>query len=243
VVEDTELTRPRLVWETRFMMAVFLAPAIAGAVVPLARHIGGVNDIERFPRLVPGNPLANMVLGIAVYATSAAVVPLALFLLMRTGQPPAALGLVRPSWRNDIWPGVGVAGLAFLGEFGVLIVLAPLLAHSRAVVQPLVSGVPDYYVLYGLAMAAVAAVTEEVIMNGYLMVRMEQLGWTPRSALVLALVLRSSYHIYYGLAVLAVVPVNYFLTRSFQKHKRLERPIIAHFLYDAVLITVSVLTA
>jgi hypothetical protein len=43
------------------------------------------------------------------------------------------------------------------------------------------------------------------------------------------------------LGLLAAVPFGYYATRSFQKHRRLMRPIVAHFLYDAVLITIAVL--
>lgn len=90
-------------------------------------------------------------------------------------------------------------------------------------------------------MAAVTAVTEEVLVNGYLITRLGQLGWTPRAALALSLVLRTSYHVYYGLGFLLTVPLGWFLTRSFQKHRRLNRPIAAHFLYDAALFAVTIL--
>ena len=40
-----------------------------------------------------------------------------------------------------------------------------------------------------------------------------------------------------------VVPFGYLATRSFQKRRRLLRPILAHFLYDAILITIAVLTS
>ena len=39
------------------------------------------------------------------------------------------------------------------------------------------------------------------------------------------------------------IPLGYFLTRSFQKHRRLMRPILAHFIYDAVLFTIAVLAS
>ena len=72
---------------------------------------------------------------------------------------------------------------------------------------------------------------------------LEQLGWDPRWALTVSLALRTSYHVYYGLGFLVTIPFGYYATRSFQKHRRLARPIFAHFLYDAVLITISVLAA
>jgi hypothetical protein len=39
------------------------------------------------------------------------------------------------------------------------------------------------------------------------------------------------------------VPFGYLVTRSFQKRGRLARPIITHFLYDAILLTIAVLTS
>jgi membrane protease YdiL (CAAX protease family) len=115
--------------------------------------------------------------------------------------------------------------------------------HHNLVVHPVLGQPPKYYVIYGLAISATAALTEETIVNGYLLTRLDRLGWTPRSALVTSVALRTSYHVYYGLAVLLTIPVGYFLSRSFQKHGRLNRPIVAHFLYDAVLSTIQVLSA
>jgi membrane protease YdiL (CAAX protease family) len=57
----------------------------------------------------------------------------------------------------------------------------------------------------------------------------------------LAVALRTSYHVYYGLGFIFTIPLGIFVTRSFQKHRRLNRPIAAHFLYDAVLVTISIL--
>jgi membrane protease YdiL (CAAX protease family) len=103
--------------------------------------------------------------------------------------------------------------------------------------------VPKYYILFGLAISAITAITEETLVSGYLLTRLGQFGWTPRRALLLSLTLRTSYHVYYGLGFLFTIPFGYLLTRSFQKHGRLARPIVAHFIFDAVLITISVLAA
>jgi membrane protease YdiL (CAAX protease family) len=101
--------------------------------------------------------------------------------------------------------------------------------------------VPKYYVIWGIAISAVTAVTEEVLVNGYLITRLGQLGWSPRAALAVSLILRTSYHVYYGIGFLFTVPFGYIVTRSFQKHGKLTRPIMAHFLYDAILFTISIL--
>ena len=102
---------------------------------------------------------------------------------------------------------------------------------------------PRYYIIYGIVISAVTAITEETLVSGYLLTRLDQLGWNPRWALALSLTLRTSYHVYYGLGFLLTIPFGYFATRSFQKHRRLMRPIVAHFIYDAVLITISVLVS
>jgi membrane protease YdiL (CAAX protease family) len=143
-----------------------------------------------------------------------------------------------------VWPGLGLAA----ASYGVTVIATILLAglvgrNSKLFVQIPVGHVPDYYIFYGIAMSAVTAVAEETLVSGYLLTRLEQLGWNPRRALALSLILRTSYHVYYGLGFLLTVPFGYLVTRSFQKRRRLLRPIIAHFLYDAVLISLAVLTS
>ena len=231
-----------MVLETWFVELAFLLPAVVAAVDVLAARTGGA-AIPRFPDIV-SNPVANLVLGVLTYLGVAAVVPLALLLLSRTGQDAAALGLSRPTWRGDVWPGLGIAASGFGVTLLAIIVLAPVAGrHNRLFAQVPVGHVPAYYVIYGIAISAITAVTEETLVSGYLLTRLEQLGWNPRRALLLSLTLRTSYHVYYGLGFLLTIPFGYYATRSFQKHRRLMRPIVAHFLYDAVLITISVLVS
>jgi membrane protease YdiL (CAAX protease family) len=237
-------SRRGLILETWFVEIAFLLPGIVAAVQVLAAHLGGVSDIGLFSTVVPGRPLEDLILGIFSYLAVAAVVPLGLLLLARTGQGPAALGLGLPGLRSDVWPGAEIAVSGFAVAVLATLPFSALLArHSELFSQVHVGHVPKYYILYGLAVSAITAITEETLVSGYLLTRLEQFGWTPRRALLLSLTLRTSYHIYYGLGFLFTIPVGYFLTRSFQKHHRLTRPIVAHFLYDAVLITISILAA
>ena len=237
-------TRRGLVWETRFVMLAFLAPGVVTAFVLLVQSLYGQGDQSRFPVLITGHSTANLLLGILAYLPVGAVVPVALLLLARSGQPPSSLGLGMPNFLRDILPGAGLA----LWAYGVeIVVIIPLVAifgkHSRYLNQVKVGHVPASYVLYGIVIAAVTAVTEEVLVNGYLLTRLHQLDWAPWPAFALSLTLRTSYHIYYGLGFLLTVPFGWLVTRSFQKHGRLNRPIAAHFLYDATLITIAVLTS
>jgi membrane protease YdiL (CAAX protease family) len=222
-------------------MLAFLAPVVISAVLVLAQHLSGSGDVGRFPSVV-ANQFMNMLLGILAYLPIFAMVPLALFLLKRTGQGPDVLGLGAPSFKRDVLPGLGIAAAAFGIEILMILPFAAFFTHHASLVNHVAVGnVPKYYVIEGIVMSAVTAVTEEVLVNGYLLTRLGQLGWTPRGSLILSLFLRTSYHVYYGLGLLLTVPFGYLVTRSFQKHHKLNRPIVAHFLFDAVLFTISIL--
>ena len=206
----------------------------------LAQHFNGASSDNRFPVLLNHDPVGNLVFGILAYLPVAAAVPLALHLLARTGQPPRSIGLVRPTLRWDVWPALGLIGASWGTEIVLLLVLNPLFtSHSSLVSTTGVGHVPAYYVIYGIAISATTAVAEEVMVNGYLLVRLNSSGWRPQRALLLSLALRTSYHVYYGLGFILTVPFGYFVTRSFQKNRRLTRPIVAHFLFDATLFTIA----
>jgi len=241
-VRVAEQSRRGLVLETWFVQLAFLVPSVLAAVDLLAARTGGA-AITRFPTIV-SNPVANLILGVLTYLQVAAMVPIALLLLSRTGQSPAELGLGRPTWRRDVWPGLGIAASGYGVAIMATIVLTTLVSrHSKLFDQVPTGHVPAYYVIYGIAVSAITAIAEETLVSGYLLTRLEQLGWNPRRALLLSLTLRTSYHLYYGLGFLLTIPLGYYATRSFQKHRRLARPIVAHFIYDAVLITISVLVS
>jgi membrane protease YdiL (CAAX protease family) len=237
LVEGPE--RKSLVVETWFVMLAFLLPSVTGAVVVLVQHVSGVGNITRFPVIVAGHPLTNLLVGILSYLSVAAMVPLALLLLTRTGQPPKILGLGPPSFVLDVWPSLGLVLASFASEFVLAIVLSPVLAHGTNKIA--VGKVPGYYVIWGLAISAVTAIAEEVLVNGYLITRLSQFGWTPKAALILSLTLRTSYHVYYGVGFVLTIPFGYFVTRSFQKHHRLNRSIAAHFIFDAILTSIAIL--
>ena len=239
-----EPTRRGLALETWFVQIAFLVPGIFGAVDALAAEAGGTGAVKRVPVILTGHPVSNLALATLTYFEVGAVVPLGLLLLSRTGQGMATLGLRLPRWRADVWPGLGIAAASYGVVVAMELVLAPLVARDRALfVSPSIAHLPRYYILYGVVTAAIAAVAEETLVNGYLLTRLGQLGWKPQWAFALSLTLRTSYHVYYGLGFLLTIPLGYFATRSFQKYGRLTRPIIAHFLYDATLFTIAVLVS
>jgi membrane protease YdiL (CAAX protease family) len=235
-------TRKYVVWETRFVMLGFLLPVVTSAIIVLAQHLNHGGRSTRFSTILHGQPVANLALVIFAYLSVAAIVPLALLLLHRTGQNPKVLGLGVPRFKRDVFPGLGLGAAAFGVELLLIIPFSGFLNDHKSLVNQVATGhVPKYYIIGGIAMSATTAIAEEVLVNGYLLTRLAQLGWTPRKSLILSLILRTSYHVYYGLGFLLTVPFGFFVTRSVQKHHKLNRPIVAHFLFDSILFTIAIL--
>jgi len=83
--------------------------------------------------------------------------------------------------------------------------------------------------------AASAAIGEEVIVGGYLLHRFRQLGWKDNTSLVVASLVRGSYHLYQGFGGAgANFVLGLFFGRIFQRRGRVMPLLIAHFLIDAV---------
>jgi hypothetical protein len=229
--------------ETIAMAVAFVLPATVTAVAVFARHVARVSNLDEFELPLPHNLPASLALMIVLYLTTAVFAPVALLLLARTGQWPRTLGLSRRGMLRDALPGVGLLLGVWLSTFVLALPLAGLLNNDSLTNQQHNTHVPAYFVVYALVVSATTAINEEVVVNGYVMTRLAQLGWRPWPSLALSLALRTSYHAYYGIALITTVPFGYWATRSFQKHRRLGRPIIAHFLNDAVILTAAVLTS
>jgi hypothetical protein len=235
----SDFTRAGLVLETRLVMLAALFPWVVSAVVTLAVHVDTNASLNQLPAFTTHQTALTIVLGLLSYMPVAAVTPLVLLLLARTGQPPSSLGLTRVKW-SDFGTGIGLALAAFGCELLLIIPLIPL-EHTRALNSAGALHVPLYYLVFGISQSLFTSVAEEVTVNAYLLTRLDQLGWSPAKAFWLSLALRTSYHVYYGVGIVLTLPFGYFVTRSFQKHRRLSRPILAHFLYDSIAFTLAIL--
>jgi hypothetical protein len=230
-------------WETTFVVTAFALPGLAAAVILLAQHIGGVSDLNEFDLPLKHHAGVSLFLLLLQYSTTALVVPIALLLLARTGQPPKSLGLERRGVNRDAVGATTMLVGVFVANFILTLPLAHVLNNKHLTNTATNSHVPAYYIVYALFLSATTAINEETIVNGYFMTRLSQLGWSPRAALAISLAVRTSYHAYYGVGLIATIPLGYMVTRSFQKRGRLTRPILTHFLNDAILLTIAVLTS
>ena len=87
-----------------------------------------------------------------------------------------------------------------------------------------------------LLSAVRAAVTEEVIVIGYLFTRLRELGWGTWRIILGAAVLRGSYHLYQGFgAFIGNVAMGVLFGWLYQRYGRLLPFVIAHFVIDAAI--------
>jgi uncharacterized protein len=158
---------------------------------------------------------------------------LGLYLLWRSGIGPAQLGLGRVQWRVDLGGGIGLAAL--IGLPGLALYLAARALHLNASVIP--SSLSDtWWRIPMLVLVAFAnGWAEEIIVVGYLLTRLKQLGVGSRAALLWSSLLRGSYHLYQGFgAGLGNVVMGLVFGYAWQRTGRLWPLVIAHGLIDSV---------
>jgi uncharacterized protein len=158
---------------------------------------------------------------------------LGLYLLWRSGLSPARIGLGRFGWRTDLAGGVGLAAL--IGLPGLALYLVARALRLNASVVPSSLGDTWWRVPMLLLVAFANGWAEEIIVVGYLLTRLEQLGVHPRVALLWSSVLRGTYHLYQGFgAGLGNVAMGLVFGYAWQRTGRLWPLVIAHGIIDAV---------
>ena len=166
---------------------------------------------------------------------------LALYLLWRSGIRPAEIGLgrLRPL---DMLGGVGLAAL--IGLPGLLLYLAARASGLNAEVEA--SGLhSSWWRIPVLVLVAFAnGFAEEVVVVGYLITRLRQLGLSPPKAVVLSSLLRGLYHLYQGFgAGLGNVAMGLVFGYAWCRTGRLWPLVIAHGIIDTVAYVGYVLLA
>jgi membrane protease YdiL (CAAX protease family) len=158
---------------------------------------------------------------------------LGLYLLWRTGVRLSRIGLdARRTGRDTAWEislaaGIGVPGLVFYFT-------AWHLGFNLAV-QPSTLD-ESWWRPIALVLSAFGnAFAEEVLVVGYLLTRLRQLGLPENTSLLISSLIRGSYHLYQGLGAFignAVMGLVY--GRVWQRTNRLWPLVVAHLLLDVV---------
>jgi uncharacterized protein len=212
-----------------YAMVSLIAKLTAGK--PLSQQTATLN-----PSQAPGRPyldLTYQLLGIFF-----AVVPaiLALHLLARdggNGGVRASLGLDRRRPAFDLTSGAVLAAVIGLPGVGLYLVAKAL--DINATVVP--AALPHvWWAVPVLVLSAIQnAVLEEIVVVGYLLTRLRELGRSTVFAVATSALLRGSYHLYQGFgafagnAIMGVVFALFFL-----RTRRIAPLVVAHSILDIV---------
>ncbi|HUY50436.1 MAG TPA: CPBP family intramembrane glutamic endopeptidase [Streptosporangiaceae bacterium] len=239
-VQETSLaplTRRLLGWEIVIVFALSLGGSALFAVINLigsltARKALGKQHALLVGSLAPGRPWLDLALQLANILTTLAPVALVCYLLVREGTTPsAAMGLDAREPGTDLARGAILAAL--IGGSGLALYLtAYKLGLALNVVPESLPAV--WWRIPVLTLdAAQNGTLEEILVIGYLLRRLDQLGWSPGRAIALSAVLRGSYHLYQGFggfignAVMGVI-----FAVLYRRWGRVTPLIIAHTLID-----------
>ncbi|MEU2157022.1 CPBP family intramembrane glutamic endopeptidase [Streptomyces sp. NPDC019396] len=182
----------------------------------------------------PGRPWLDLAWQLFGVATALVPVALVAHLLFREG----AWGLRAIGFdRTRPWPDLGRGALvaAGIGSAGLAFYLIARAAGFNLTVVP--EALPEVWWKYPvLILSAVQnAVVEEVIVVGYLLRRLDRLGWTPVGALVASSVLRGSYHLYQGVGgFIGNMVMGALFVLLYRRWGRVGPLVVAHALLDIV---------
>ncbi|MFF1422731.1 CPBP family intramembrane glutamic endopeptidase [Streptomyces sp. NPDC058280] len=230
------LSRRTLRSETVIVLALSLGASGVSALISFVGSLtkpGALSDQAATlnSSAAPGRPWLD--LAWQLFGISAALVPVALVahLLLREGSGMRDLGFDgrRP------WPDLGRGTLvaAGIGSAGLAFYLVAQAVGFNLTVVP--ESLPDVWWKFPvLILSAVQnSVLEEVIVVGYLLRRLGQLGWTPMAALVASSVLRGSYHLYQGIGgFLGNMVMGVVFVLLYRRWGRVGPLVAAHALLD-----------
>lgn len=233
--EFGEADRRAMRVEVAVMLAVTFGVSAMIAVLQLADAVLSGLPGHRV-RLNPNQSrydLINLGLNLVSVGQLLAWGALALYLLWRSGISPAGIGLGRLRWRPDILGGIALA--AFIGIPGLLFYLAARTLGMNAEVVPSALN-SSWWRIPVLILAAFAnGFAEEVVVVGFLITRLRQLGLTQSSAVWTSGVLRGVYHLYQGFgAGLGNVVMGLVFGYAWCRTGRLWPLVLAHGIIDSV---------
>ncbi|MGP4001304.1 CPBP family intramembrane glutamic endopeptidase [Streptomyces sp. 8N706] len=235
-----ERLSPRIV---RSEMLLVLALSVgASAVSALISFVGSVTKggglksqaATLNASAAPGRPWLDLAWQVFDIATALVPVLLVAHLLLREGAGGLrVIGLDRRRPAFDLGAGAGIA--AAIGGTGLLFYLAVRAAGFNLTVVP--ESLPDVWwkIPVLVASALQNALLEEVIVVGYLLRRLGQLGWTPAASLVASSALRGTYHLYQGIGgLIGNMVMGVVFVLLYRRWGRVGPLVAAHALIDTV---------
>jgi membrane protease YdiL (CAAX protease family) len=235
---DQPVPRRLLAWDVWVVLALSLGQSGVYALVnflgaltaarPLASQRAVLNGSA-----APGRPWLDLTYQLLGIGFGLMPVVLVAYLLMRSNESLAVLGVDRRRPRFDLSRGAMLAAL--VGGIGLGLYLGTHAAGVDLTVVP--EDLPNvWWRLPVLVLSAVQnAVVEEVVVLGFLLHRLDQLGWGRGRALATSALVRGSYHLYQGIGGFAGnALMGLLFGKLYQRWGRVAPLVVAHALIDTV---------
>ncbi|HEX5567709.1 MAG TPA: CPBP family intramembrane glutamic endopeptidase [Streptomyces sp.] len=230
--------------ETLLVLALSLGASGVSAFISFAGSLtrpGGLKD--QAARLngsyTPDRPWLDLAWQLFGIATALVPVLLVAHLLTREGTDgrggPGLRGVGFDLRRPGFDLGWGAVVAAGIGGSGLLLYLGARAAGLNLTVVP--ESLPDVWWKIPVLVAAAIqnSVVEEVIVVGYLLRRLDQLGWSPVGALAASSLLRGSYHLYQGIGgFVGNTVMGVIFVLLYRRWGRVGPLVAAHALIDIV---------
>lgn len=222
-------------WEIFAVFAVSLGASALNAFLSLIGSLLQKKSLAAQQALLVGSLAPNhwldLTLQLAGIAENLAPVLLVLYLMARSGEPPATIGLDASEPGKDAGRGVVLAIL--IGGSGLGLYLAAFHLGFNLNVVP--ENLPAVWWRYPVLVldGIQNGVLEEIVVLGYLLTKLEQLDWSPVAAVAVSALLRGSYHLYQGFGgFLGNLAMGLIFGVLYLRWRRVTPMIIAHSLID-----------
>lgn len=196
---------------------------------PLQDQQSGLNE-----SVTPDRPWLDLAYQLAGVTVDIVPALLALYLLSRTATPVfARIGLDFSRPRVDLGGGVLLAAAIGIPGLG-LYLLARSVGFNTDVI-PAALGEHWWTVPVLILSAFKNAFAEEIIVVGYLLLRLDRLGWSPVVAIAASSLLRGTYHLYQGFGgFIGNVIMGVIFALIFRWTGRVGPLVVAHLFIDIV---------
>ncbi|MFG3498916.1 CPBP family intramembrane glutamic endopeptidase [Streptomyces sp. NPDC047928] len=224
--------------ETLIVLALSLGASAVSSLISFVGSLtkpGGLKDQAATLNgsYAPGRPWLDLAWQLFGIATALVPVLLVAHLLLREGAGLRAIGFDRRAPWSDLGRGTLVA--AGIGSAGLAFYLLARASGANLTVVP--EALPSvWWKIPVLILSALQnSVLEEVVVVGYLLRRLGQLGWSPMAALAASSVLRGSYHLYQGIGgFIGNMVMGVVFVLLYRRWGRVGPLVVAHALLDIV---------
>ncbi|MEV1046195.1 CPBP family intramembrane glutamic endopeptidase [Streptomyces sp. NPDC049916] len=230
------VSRRTLRSETVLVLALSLGASAVSALISFIGSLtkpGGLKDQAATLNgsYAPGRPWLDLAWQTFSIATALVPVALVAHLLIREGAGLRSIGFDRARPWFDLGRGTLIA--AGIGSAGLAFYLGARAAGFNLTVVP--ESLPDVWWKFPVLILSAMenSIVEEVIVVGYLLRRLDQLGWSPMRSLVASSLLRGSYHLYQGIGgFIGNVVMGVVFVLLYRRWGRVGPLVVAHTLLD-----------